>query len=91
MCRHNYKFCTQTYTVRFLVSKIFNYTSCFVNNNSDITYIYHQDFTLVKDTILAKRAYKAELRKYSKEVRYYHTNKRMHTRAKYKAEVKDNK
>jgi len=53
--------------VGFLASNKFHYTSFFVNNKSNFTFIYHQESTLADNTIFAKRAYEVELRKYSKE------------------------
>ena len=77
--------------VGFLTSKKFHYTSFFVDDKSDFTYVYHQGSISVEDTIAAKRAYEAELRKYGKEVRHYHADNGTYATAKYKAEVEDSK
>ena len=76
--------------VGFLTSKKFHYSSFFVDDRSDYTFIYYQESTLAGKTILAKRTYKAELRKYSKEARY-HADNGTYAGAKYKAEIEDKK
>ena len=75
----------------FLTSKKFHYTSFFVNDKSDFTYVYYQGSTLSNDTITAKKVYEAKLRKYGKEVRHYHIDNRTYATAKYKVEVEDSK
>ena len=50
--------------VGFLTSRKFHYISFFVDDSSDYTFVHHQESTSADDTILAKRAYEAELRKY---------------------------
>ena len=46
---------------------------------------------MANETILVKYAYKAELRKYSKEVRHCHVDNRTYVVAKYKAKIEDKK
>ena len=77
--------------VGFLTSKKFHYTSFFVDDASDYTFVHHQESTSADDTILAKRAYEAELRKYGKEVRHYHADNGTYAVAQYKAEIEDKK
>ena len=77
--------------VGFLTSKKFHYTSFFVDDASNFAFVHHQESTLPDDTILAKRAYEAKLRKYGKEVRHYHADNGTYTVAQYKAEIEDKK
>ena len=77
--------------VEFLSWKKFYYASFFIDDKSDFTFAYHQESTSADDTILAKRAYEAELRKYSKKVQHYYANNETHTVAKYEAKIKDKK
>ena len=77
--------------VGFLTSKKFHCSSFFIDDRSDFTFVYHQESTLAYETILAKRAYEAELRKYGKEVRYYHMDNGTYAVAKYKAKIEDKK
>ena len=71
--------------------KKFHHASFFVDDASNFTFIYHQESTSANDTILAKRAYEAEFRKYGKEVRHYHADHGTYTVAKYKEEIEDKK
>ena len=77
--------------VGFLSSKKFHYASFFVDDKSDFTFACHQVSTLAEETIIAKRAYKSELRKCRKEVRHYHVDNGTHAVVKYKEEIKDKK
>ena len=76
---------------RFLTSKKFNYTSFFADHKIDFTFAYHQTSTSADEIIIMKRAYELELRKYRKEVRYYHTGNSTYAIAKYKEEIEDKK
>ena len=58
----------------FITSKKFHHASFFVDDKSDFTNVHYQGSTSVEDTILAKRACEAELRKYGKEVRHHHAD-----------------
>ena len=77
--------------VGFLILRKFHYISFFVDDKSDFTFVYDQESTSANKTILAKRAYKAELRKYSKEVRHYHADNGTYAVAKYKEEIENSK
>ena len=77
--------------VGFLTSRRFHYTSFFVDDNSDYAFVHHQESTSADDTILAKRAYEAELRKHGKEVRHYYADNGTYAVAKYKEEIEDKK
>lgn len=77
--------------VGFLTSKKFHYSSFFVDDRSDFTFICHQESTSATETILSKRAYEAELRKYGKEVRHYHADNGTYAVAQYKDEIEDKK
>ena len=77
--------------VGFLTSKKFYHASFFINDASYFTFVHHQELTLVDDTILVKRAYEAELRKYGKEMRHYHADNRIYMVAQYKAKIEDKK
>ena len=73
--------------VGFLTSNKFNYASFFVDDKSDFTFVHHQTSTSADETIIAKRAYESELRKYGKEVRHYHDNNGMHAVENHKKEI----
>ena len=77
--------------VGFLTSNKFNYASFFVDDKSDFTFVHHQTSTSADETIIAKRAYESELRKYGKEVRHYHADNGTYTVAKHKEEIEDKK
>ena len=77
--------------VSFLTSRRFHCTSFFVDDSSDYTFIHHQESTLADDTILAKRAYEAELRKHGKDARHYHADNRTYAVAKHREEIEDKK
>lgn len=77
--------------VGFLTSRKFHNTSFFVDDETDFTFVHHQESTSADDATLAKRAYEAELRKHGKEVRHYHADNGTYAVAKYKEEIEDKK
>ena len=77
--------------IGFLMSRKFHHTSFFVDDSSDYAFVHHQESTSPDDTILAKRAYEAELRKCGKDVRHYYADNRTYAVTKYKEEIEDKK
>ena len=77
--------------VGFLASKKFHYTSFFINNTSNFTFVYCQESTLADDIILVKRACEAELREYRIEMRYYHADNGIYAVEQYKAKIENKK
>ena len=77
--------------VGFLGSKKFHYTSFFVDDRSDYTFVHHQFSTSAEDTIKAKYTYEYDMRKYGKDVRHYHVDNGTHAVASCKKEISDSK
>ena len=73
--------------VGFLTSKKFYYTSFFVDDRSDYTFVHNQETTSAEETITAKQAYESDLRKFGKEVRHYHADNGTYAVARYKEEI----
>ena len=73
--------------VGILFSKKFHFTSFFEDGRSDFAYIHHQESTSADNTVIAKRAYEAQLRKYGKEARHCHANNGAQEVANHKEEI----
>ena len=73
--------------VGFLRSKKFHYTSFFVDDRSDYTFVHHQFSTSSEETIETKHAYEYDMRKYSEDVRHYHADNGTYAVASYKKEI----
>ena len=77
--------------VGFLGYKNLHHTSFFVDDRRDYDFSHYPFSTSAEETIKSKHYYDCNLRKYGKEVRYYHAENGTFAVASLKKETNDSK
>ena len=75
--------------VGFLGLAKFRYTSFFVDDRSEFTFVRHQTSTSAEDTIKSKRDYESKLRTHGKSVRHYHAENGTYAVAECREEIEN--